>query len=78
MGYEKLEILGAKTPIYSWMYHGISSDETNMIRNVSQLHCVYKHISIMADGHLGKGAMVGSVMATKDAIVPVNKLFLKM
>ena len=72
MGYEKLEILGAKTPVYSWMNHSISSDETNMIRNMSQLPCVYKHISIMADGHLGKGAMVGSVMATKDAIVPAT------
>lgn len=72
MSYEKLEIAGAKTEVYSWMNHSISSDETNMIRNMSKLPCVYKHISIMADGHLGKGAMVGSVMATKDAIVPAT------
>jgi tRNA-splicing ligase RtcB len=78
MAYEELEILGAGLPVYSWMKHSISSDETNMIRNMSNLPCVYKHISIMADGHLGKGAMVGSVMATKDAIVPANKLFSKM
>ncbi len=72
MAYEELEILGAGLPVYSWMKHSISSDETNMIRNMSNLPCVYKHISIMADGHLGKGAMVGSVMATKDAIVPAT------
>lgn len=70
MSYEKLEIAGAGAPVYSWMKHSISSDETNMIRNMSKLPCVYKHIAIMSDGHLGKGAMVGSVMATSNAIAP--------
>ncbi len=70
MPYEKLEIGGLGSEILSWMNHPISSDETNMIRNMSKLPCVYRHISIMADGHLGKGAVIGTVMATKNALIP--------
>jgi tRNA-splicing ligase RtcB len=70
MPYEKLEVAGSKSEIYSWMNHPISSDETNMLRNMSRLPCLFKHISVMADGHLGKGAMVGSVVALKDSVVP--------
>lgn len=70
MPYEKLQIAGLHTDVYSWMNHPISTDEERMIRNMSRLPCVYKHISIMADGHLGKGSMVGTVMATTNAIAP--------
>lgn len=70
MSYEKLEISGLGSDVYSWMKHPISSNETNMIRNMSRLPGVYRHISIMADGHLGKGSMVGTVMVTKDCIAP--------
>ncbi|HAJ58400.1 MAG TPA: RNA-splicing ligase RtcB, partial [Cyanobacteria bacterium UBA8543] len=31
---------------------------------------VFKHVALMPDVHLGKGALVGSVIATKDAIIP--------
>lgn len=70
MSYDKLNISGAGAEIFSWMHHSISSDETNMLRNMSRLPCLFKHVAVMADGHLGKGAMVGSVVATKDAVVP--------
>jgi tRNA-splicing ligase RtcB len=41
-----------------------------MAKNVASLPFVFKHVSLMPDVHLGKGALVGSVIATKDAIVP--------
>ena len=41
-----------------------------MAKNVASLPFIFKHISLMPDVHLGKGALVGSVIATKDAIVP--------
>jgi tRNA-splicing ligase RtcB len=36
----------------------------------SQMPFVYHHIALMPDAHLGKGATVGSVIPTKDAIMP--------
>jgi tRNA-splicing ligase RtcB (3'-phosphate/5'-hydroxy nucleic acid ligase) len=38
--------------------------------NISELPFVYKHIAVMPDCHLGKGATVGSVIATKGVIIP--------
>jgi tRNA-splicing ligase RtcB len=70
MPYEKLTIGGAKREILSWMNHEISYDEEAMLRNTSRLPCVFHHLAVMADGHLGKGALIGSVVATKDAIIP--------
>ena len=43
-----------------------------MLRNVSRLPCLYKHVALMPDAHLGKGSMVGSVIATKDAVIPAT------
>ena len=37
---------------------------------ISKLPFIHKHIALMPDCHLGKGATVGSVIATKKAIVP--------
>jgi tRNA-splicing ligase RtcB len=41
-----------------------------MAKNVASLPFVFKQVSLMPDVHLGKGALVGSVIATRDAIVP--------
>lgn len=40
------------------------------LRNVARLPFVYKHVAAMPDVHWGMGATVGSVIATKGAIVP--------
>ncbi len=44
--------------------------ETKMARNVASLPFLFKHVALMPDVHLGKGALVGSVIATKDAVIP--------
>ncbi len=72
MSHEDLQIGGAKLPILSWTNHALSYDEQAMLRNVSRLPCVFHHVALMADGHLGKGCMVGSVIATKDAVAPAT------
>src|SRR5205085_3989450 len=36
----------------------------------SHLPCLFKHVALMPDAHLGKGSMVGSVIASKDAVNP--------
>src|SRR5205085_1580839 len=40
------------------------------VKNIGQLPFVYKHVAVMPDAHLGKGACVGSVVATDGAIIP--------
>lgn len=40
------------------------------LRNTARLPFVFKHVCAMPDCHLGKGAVVGSVIATKGAISP--------
>lgn len=40
------------------------------LRNVASLPFIHKHVAGMADVHWGMGATIGSVIATKGAIVP--------
>jgi tRNA-splicing ligase RtcB (3'-phosphate/5'-hydroxy nucleic acid ligase) len=69
MSFETLN-LDTKTPVLSWANHPLQDQETKMARNVASLPFVFKHVALMPDVHLGKGALVGSVVATRDAIVP--------
>lgn len=69
MPYDTLK-LASSASVSSWANHDLSHDEIRMAKNVASLPFIFKHISLMPDVHLGKGALVGSVIATKDAIVP--------
>jgi len=69
MPYEQLK-LSTNTPILSWANHELGHEETQMAKNVASLPFVFKHVALMPDVHLGKGALVGSVLATKDAVIP--------
>jgi tRNA-splicing ligase RtcB (3'-phosphate/5'-hydroxy nucleic acid ligase) len=69
MPYEPLN-LAATAPVLSWANHDLGSHETKMAQNVANLPFVFKHVALMPDVHLGKGALVGSVIATQDAIIP--------
>ncbi len=69
MPYEELNLLTEK-PVLSWASNPLDPKESQMARNVASLPFVFKHVSLMPDVHLGKGALVGSVIATKDAVIP--------
>lgn len=69
MPYEKLKLSTPK-PVLSWANHPLESQEHKMAKNVASLPFVFKHVALMPDVHLGKGALVGSVIATKEAIIP--------
>jgi tRNA-splicing ligase RtcB (3'-phosphate/5'-hydroxy nucleic acid ligase) len=69
MPYEQLK-LSTQKPVLSWANHDLGSQEMAMAKNVASLPFVYKHVALMPDVHLGKGALVGSVVATKEAIIP--------
>src|SRR5258708_16709343 len=72
MPYKKLPIGGAHSEILSWANHDFSIEEQSMLRNVSRLPCLFRHVALMPDAHLGKGSMVGSVIATKSAVIPAT------
>ncbi|HKV36565.1 MAG TPA: RtcB family protein [Pyrinomonadaceae bacterium] len=72
MPYEKLTIGGAQHDVLSWANHEFSIEEQNMLRNVSRLPCLFKHVALMPDAHLGVGSMVGSVIATREAVIPAT------
>ena len=40
------------------------------IENTASMPFIYKHVAVMPDCHYGKGATVGTVIATKGAIIP--------
>lgn len=69
MPYEQLK-LSTEKPVLSWAGHPLASQEIQMAKNVSSLPFVFKHVALMPDVHLGRGALVGSVVATKDAVIP--------
>lgn len=58
-------------PIKAWV-NGVRLDDNakQQLVNTSRLPFIHKHLAVMPDCHWGMGATVGSVVATKGAIVP--------
>lgn len=56
-------------PVYIWTDQ-LEEAAERQLRNIASLPFVYHHVAAMADVHLGKGAAVGSVIATKKAVIP--------
>lgn len=50
--------------------NSIEEAAKQQLYNLSKLPFIFKHIAVMPDCHLGKGATVGSVLATKGAVIP--------
>ncbi len=69
-GYQYIETEGG-APIKAWM-RGVSVEQAAMeqLRNVASLPFIHKHVAVMPDVHWGRGAPIGSVIATKGAIIP--------
>jgi len=60
-----------RAPLIIWD-DGVQMDAETIaqMERISQLPFVFKHAALMPDGHVGIGATVGSVIATKAAIIP--------
>lgn len=57
--------------IFVWTDPGsIEEKAKQQIQNISELPFIFRHVAIMPDCHFGKGATVGSVIATQGAIIP--------
>lgn len=48
----------------------IESEAITQIKNISEMPFTFKHVAVMPDCHVGKGATVGTVIATKGAVIP--------
>lgn len=58
-----------RVPVKIWT-EDVESSALDQLANIANLPFVFKHVAVMPDVHLGKGATVGSVIATKNAISP--------
>lgn len=67
----KAIITKGKVPIKLWSdLATVESAAIDQLVNTSNLPFVFKHVAAMPDVHLGYGATVGSVVATKGAVCP--------
>src|SRR6185503_8124005 len=69
MNYEIIESEGKQ--IKAWT-RGVQVEDSakQQLRNLAGLPFIFKHVAVMPDVHWGMGATVGSVIATKGAIIP--------
>ncbi len=59
------------TNVKAWLPHSaIEPDARRQIDNIASMPFLFKHVAVMPDCHLGKGATVGTVIATKGAVIP--------
>ncbi len=65
----KQVVKGHKVPIKIWT-DTIEPGALAQLMNVSALPIVFRHVSAMADSHQGYGTGIGSVVATRNAIIP--------
>lgn len=64
-------IPGARLPIKAWT-RGVQVEDAakQQLLNLASMPFMYKHVVALPDVHWGMGATVGSVIATKGAIIP--------
>jgi tRNA-splicing ligase RtcB (3'-phosphate/5'-hydroxy nucleic acid ligase) len=48
----------------------VESEAKEQLANTARMAFIYRHVAAMPDVHLGIGATVGSVVATKGVIIP--------
>ena len=65
----KITLNKGKVPVKIFT-NDVDSGSLTQLSNISQLPFIHHHIAAMPDVHVGKGATVGSVIPTKDAIIP--------
>lgn len=61
--------LNARVPVKVWTDR-IQPEAMRQLKNTASLPFVFRHVAAMADVHLGIGATVGGVVATKGAVCP--------
>lgn len=58
-------------PIKAWINDvPFGPEAEQQLRNIAQMDMIHSHIAVMPDVHLGKGATIGSVIPSVDAVIP--------
>lgn len=65
----KTVVAGTGVPIKVWA-SDLESEAEEQVRNLAALPFIYKHVAVLPDAHAGRGSTVGTVIATKGAIIP--------
>lgn len=64
-------IKGDRVNIKMWTRHvPVESEAIDQLRKISSLPIVHSHVAAMPDVHVGVGSTVGTVIATKSAVIP--------
>lgn len=58
-----------RVPVKIWTTD-IEQEAEAQLKNVANLPFIHKHVAVMPDAHAGKGSTVGTVIATRGAIIP--------
>src|SRR5581483_8907068 len=58
-----------KVPIKIWASI-LEAEAEEQVRKVASLPFIHSHVALMPDAHAGKGSTIGTVIATKGAIIP--------
>lgn len=64
-----LKTLDGRVPVQIWTKDVDAKSEQQLL-NTASLPCVFHHVAAMPDVHFGIGSTVGSVIATKHAVIP--------
>src|SRR2546423_950205 len=48
----------------------VEASALQQIENTASMRFIFKHVAVMPDCHFGRGATVGTVLATQGAIIP--------
>ena len=51
-------------------WDSIEPEAQQQIKNTAEVPCLFHHVAVMPDCHFGKGATVGTVLATRKAVIP--------
>lgn len=62
-------ISDTRWPVKIWA-SDLEAEAEQQVRNMAGLPFIYKHVAVMPDAHAGKGSTVGTVIATRGAIIP--------
>lgn len=62
-------ISDTRNPAKLWVKN-LEEDAVKQVRNVANMPFIHSHVAVMPDAHFGIGATVGTVIATKGAIIP--------
>lgn len=62
-------INSTKVPVKIWASE-LEQEAEEQVKNIANLPFIHSHVAVMPDAHAGKGSTVGTVIATKGAIIP--------